>query len=53
VILLVCTAVGLCALVAGYALGLGGAVSTLIFLTIVFTGAAARWAEPIVAALRR
>jgi hypothetical protein len=53
VILLVCTAVGLCAMVAAYALGLGGAVSTLIFLAILFTGAAARVAEPLVAMLRR
>ena len=46
--LLVFTTVALCALVIGYAIGLGGAVSTLIFLLILFTGIFIRATEPLI-----
>jgi hypothetical protein len=45
--LLVFTTVALCALVIGYAIGLGGAVSALIFLAIVFTGIFIRVTQPL------
>jgi hypothetical protein len=44
---LVFTVVGMVAFLIAYAFGLGGAVSALIFLTILFTGAVARVTEPI------
>jgi hypothetical protein len=50
--LLVFTVVALCALVISYAFGLGGAVSTLIFLLILFTGACIRVAQPLLERLR-
>jgi len=50
--LLVFTVVGLCAMVAGYAFGLGGAVSGLIFLFILFNGVLDRVAQPLLARLR-
>ena len=50
--LIVFTAVALCGLVIGYAAGVGGAVSTLIFLAILFTGAFLRVARPLLDRLR-
>jgi len=50
--LLVFTVVGLVAFLIAYAFGLGGAVSALIFLAILFTGATLRVAEPILERLR-
>jgi hypothetical protein len=50
--LLVFTVVALCALVAGYAFGLGGAVSTLLFLGILFVGILIRVSEPLLRLLR-
>ena len=50
--LLVFTVVGLVSLLIGYAFGLGGAVSMLIFLTILFIGALVRVAKPLIDALK-
>ncbi len=50
--LLVFTVVGLVAMLVAYAFGLGGAVSFLIFLTILFTGALIRVAKPLIDALK-
>ena len=50
--LLVFTVVALCAMVVAYAFGLGGAVSTLIFLAILFTGALVRVMQPLLERLR-
>jgi hypothetical protein len=38
---------GMCAFLVGYALGLGGAVSSLIFLAILSVGATLRVAKPL------
>jgi hypothetical protein len=50
--LLVFTVVALCALVTFYAFGLGGAVSTLIFLAILFVGIVIRVSQPLLERLR-
>ena len=50
--LLVFSVIALCALVTGYAIGLGGAVSTIIFLTILFVGVLIRVWEPLLERLR-
>jgi hypothetical protein len=50
--LLVFTVVALCALVTGYAIGLGGAVSTIAFLGILFVGVVIRVWEPLLERLR-
>ena len=50
--LLAFTIVGLVAFLIAYAFGLGGTVSALIFLAILFTGTALRAAEPLRARLR-
>jgi hypothetical protein len=50
--LLAFTIVGLVAFLIAYAFGLGGTVSALIFLAILFTGTALRVAEPLRARLR-
>jgi hypothetical protein len=50
--LLVFTVIGMCAMLVAYAFGLGGAVSSLIFLAILFTGVVVRWSEPVRARLR-
>jgi uncharacterized membrane protein len=50
--LLAFTVVGLCALVAGYAFGLGGALSTMLFLAILFVGILIRVSEPLLRLLR-
>ena len=51
-LLLVFTVIGLSGMMIGYAFGLGGAVSSLIFLAILFTGVVVRWSEPIRESLR-
>ena len=50
--LIVFTTVGLIAMVTSYALGLGGAVSGVIFLFVLFNGVMDRWAQPIFERLR-
>ena len=50
--LLVFTVAGLVAMMVGYAFGLGGAVSFLIFLTLLFIGALIRVARPLIDALK-
>ena len=50
--LLVFLVVALCGLVTGYAIGWGGALSTLLFLAILFTGVCLRLAQPLLAKLR-
>jgi hypothetical protein len=50
--LLVFTVVALCALPTFYALGLGGAVSTIIFLAILFVGIVIRVWQPLLERLR-
>jgi hypothetical protein len=50
--LLVFTVVGLVAYLVAYAFGLGGTVAGMIFLLILFTGAALRVAEPLLDRLR-
>jgi hypothetical protein len=53
VLLLVFTVIGVSAGLVGFAFGLGGAVSSVIFLAILFTGVMVRWSEPLRAGLRR
>jgi len=50
--LLVFTVVGLSAMVIAYAFGLGGAVSFLIFLAILFVGVFLRVSQPLAERLR-
>jgi hypothetical protein len=50
--LLVALVIALCGLVIGYAFGLGGALSTLIFLAVLLTGAVFRAAQPLLQKLR-
>ena len=50
--LVVFTVVGLSAMLVGYGFGLGGAVSFLIFLAIVFVGVTVRVSQPLIARLR-
>jgi hypothetical protein len=50
--LLVFTVIGLVAMLIAYAFGLGGAVSALIFLTILFTGALIRVFQPLIDLLK-
>jgi hypothetical protein len=50
--LLVFAVVALCSLVFFYAIGLGGAVSTIIFLAILFIGIVIRASQPILERLR-
>jgi hypothetical protein len=50
--LLVFTVLGLCAMIVGYAFGLGGAVGFLIFLAILFVGIFVRVSEPLLERLR-
>jgi len=52
VALLVYTVVGMIGFLIGYAVGLGGTVSSLIFLTILTIGLVHRAAEPILTFLR-
>ena len=51
-LILVCTVIGLCGMVVAYALGLGGAVSGLIFLAILLVGVFVRISEPLADLLR-
>lgn len=46
------TVVGLMAMIVAYSLGLGGSVSALIFLFILFNGILDRWAQPLLERLR-
>jgi hypothetical protein len=50
--LLVFTVIGLSAMIVGYAFGLGGAVSSLLFLAILFAGVMLRVTEPLREKLR-
>lgn len=50
--LLVFTVVGLCTMVVAYGFGLGGAVSGLIFLFVLFNGILDRVAQPLLQRLR-
>jgi hypothetical protein len=50
--MLIFAIVGAVAFMVGYAFGLGGTVSSLIFLTVLFIGVCDRWAQPIFARLR-
>jgi hypothetical protein len=50
--LLVFTVVGMSAMLVAYAFGLGGAVSSLIFLTILFAGVLLRVTRPLRERLR-
>ena len=50
--LVVFTTIGLVLGIVTYSLGIGGAVSGLIFLLVLFTGVALRWAEPIMDRLK-
>lgn len=50
--LLAFAVVGMSAFLVAYALGLGGAVSALIFLAILFTGATLRVAKPLIDRLK-
>lgn len=50
--LLVFTVVALIGMITGYALGLSGAVSAVIFLFILFNGILDRWARPLIEQLR-
>lgn len=51
-VLLVFTVIGMSAALVGFAFGLGGAVSSVIFLAILFTGVMVRWSEPLRERLR-
>jgi len=50
--LLIFTVLGMVAFLIAFAFGLGGAVSALIFLTILFTGGLVRVARPIIDRLK-
>ena len=50
--MLIFAIVGAICFMIAYAFGLGGTVSTIIFLAVLTVGAVVRWAEPIVAAMR-
>jgi hypothetical protein len=50
--LLIFAVVGVALAMIGWAFGLGGTVSTLIFLFVLFNGVLDRWAQPIFARLR-
>jgi hypothetical protein len=50
--LLIFFIVGLVAMIVAYGFGLGGTVSTLIFLFILFNGVLDRWAQPLLQRLR-
>lgn len=51
-LLLVFMVIGMSAALVGFAFGLGGAVSSVIFLAILFTGVMVRWSEPLRERLR-
>ncbi len=50
--LLIALVIALAALVTAYAFGLGGAVSTVIFLAILLVGVAIRVSQPILERMR-
>ncbi len=50
--MLIFALVGAVLFMVGYAFGLGGTVSSLIFLFVLFNGALDRWAQPIIERLR-
>ncbi len=50
--LVVFTVVALCAMLIAYAFALGGAVSFLIFLAILFVGVTVRVSQPLIERLR-
>ena len=50
--LMVFTVVGLVLMVIAYAFSLGGTVSAIIFLFILFNGVLDRWAQPMIQRLR-
>ena len=50
--MLIFAIVGAVAFMIAYAFGLGGTVSSLISLFVLFNGALDRWAQPIFARLR-
>jgi uncharacterized membrane protein YczE len=52
VTLLVYTVIAMGAMVVAYAFGLGGAVSFLIFLAILFVGISVRVSQPLIERLR-
>jgi uncharacterized membrane protein YfcA len=50
--MLIFALVGAIAFMIAYAFGLGGTVSTIIFLFVLTNGVLDRWAQPILARLR-
>jgi hypothetical protein len=50
--MLIFAVVGAALAMIGYALGLGGTVSTIIFLFVLFNGVLDRWAQPMIQRLR-
>jgi hypothetical protein len=50
--MLIFAVVGAALAMVAYAFSLGGTVSTIIFLFVLFNGALARWAQPIFERLR-
>jgi hypothetical protein len=50
--MLIFAIVGAVAFMIAYAFGLGGTVSTIIFLFVLTNGALDRWAQPIFARMR-
>lgn len=50
--MLIFAVVGAVLAMIGYAFSLGGTVSTMIFLFVLFNGALDRWAQPIFERLR-
>jgi hypothetical protein len=50
--MLIFAIVGAALAIIGYAFGLGGTVSTIIFLFVLFNGVLDRWAQPMLQRLR-
>ena len=50
--MLIFALVGAVAAMIGYAFSLGGTVSTIIFLFVLFNGVMDRWAQPLIQRLR-
>jgi hypothetical protein len=50
--LLVFAVVGAILFLIAYALGIGGTVSAILFLFVMFCGAVDRWAQPMIHSLR-
>jgi hypothetical protein len=50
--MLIFAVVGAVAFMIAYAFGLGGTVSSIIFLFVLFNGVLDRWAQPMLARLR-